>query len=118
MVPMIQIQNSDHSSLWITRFKNLSEMDQPKKMMNQQELLREKDRKNQVLETTKLMYECLIGNKDMQDLSFEALGNLIWLIEKRMKEIQNRLNDIGLQIPTPPPPSQQFMSMFTSLRII
>ncbi|KAJ4957544.1 hypothetical protein NE237_024655 [Protea cynaroides] len=106
----------------ITRFKNMSEMDQAKKMMNQQEFLRErigkfKDklkwqlRENQVLETTKLMYECLTGNKDLQDLSYEALGDLTWLIEKRMKEIQNRITDIGMPISTLPPLAQQFMPM-------
>ncbi|XP_042499479.1 agamous-like MADS-box protein AGL80 [Macadamia integrifolia] len=89
----------------LTRFKNLSEMEQAKKMMNQQEFLKQRIgklkeklksqmRENQVLETTKLMYDCLAANKDLKDLSLEALGDLVWLTEKRIKEIQNRINDL------------------------
>ncbi|XP_010240843.1 PREDICTED: agamous-like MADS-box protein AGL80 [Nelumbo nucifera] len=96
----------------IARFKSLPEMEQSKKMMNQEAFLRQRiskvkeqlkrqEKENRDLEITQLMNQALTGNKSLHDVGVEDLGDLAWMVEEKMKAIQER---IELLTRTPPPP--------------
>ncbi|XP_043725757.1 agamous-like MADS-box protein AGL80 [Telopea speciosissima] len=108
----------------LTRFLSLSGMDKYKKMMNQEEFLRESIAKlreklkklvmdNKEKENTKLMFECLAGQKDLNDLSLETLGDLAWLVDSKMEIIQDRIQLLSMSPPVvpplPPPSHPQYM---------
>ncbi|KAJ8625419.1 hypothetical protein MRB53_033949 [Persea americana] len=86
------------------RFKSLPEMEKSKKMMNQEAFLRQrmaklKDqlkkqlRESRQLEVTMLLHQCLLG-KGLQEASVDDLSDLSWMIESKMKMVQERVEFI------------------------
>ncbi|KAF9605107.1 hypothetical protein IFM89_013777 [Coptis chinensis] len=87
----------------LRRFKSMPEMEQSKKMMNQEgflkqriakvkEQLKKQQRENREYEITQLMYQSLTGNAGMYDVGKEELNDLAWLIDEKMKGIQERID--------------------------
>ncbi|XP_008801454.1 agamous-like MADS-box protein AGL80 [Phoenix dactylifera] len=85
----------------LARLKKMPEMEQSKKMMNQegfmrqrimklQEQLRKQDRENRELETTLLMYQGLAG-KSLHTVSIEDMTSLAWLIEMKVNKVHERI---------------------------
>ncbi|KAJ4956564.1 hypothetical protein NE237_013347 [Protea cynaroides] len=118
----------------LARFRSLPDMEQCKKMMNQEEFLRQRITKlkdqfkrqlkdNQEKDNTKLMYQCLAGHKALHELGLETLGDLAWLIEAKIKAIRDRI-DLLSRTPPPaplppsdPPHPQYIITMPTTMDI-
>ncbi|PIA60642.1 hypothetical protein AQUCO_00300273v1 [Aquilegia coerulea] len=99
----------------LTRFKSLPEMEQSKKMVNQEaflkqrigkvrEQLRKQQRLNRDEEITQLMNGALIDEtgrilKDVQD---EELKDLAWMIDKKMNCIHERISSLRNTIVSAP----------------
>ncbi|XP_042476971.1 agamous-like MADS-box protein AGL80 [Macadamia integrifolia] len=115
----------------LARFRNMPDMEQCKKMLNQEEFLRQRIAKtkeqvkkyskdNQDKENTKLLFECLAGQKGLHDLGLETLTDIIWIAESQLKTMKDRMGLLN-RAPTihPPlptlsdPPPQYFMTMST-----
>ncbi|KAF9669929.1 hypothetical protein SADUNF_Sadunf13G0015800 [Salix dunnii] len=84
----------------LSQFQKLPEMEQSKKMMNQESFLRQritkasdnlkKQRKdNREKEVTQAMFQCLTG-KSLQNLNLMDLNDLGWMIDQNLKEIHKR----------------------------
>ncbi|OAY66176.1 Agamous-like MADS-box protein AGL80 [Ananas comosus] len=100
----------------LARFKSMPEMEQCKKMMNQegflrqrvakaQEQLRKQERENRELETTLLMYDGLnsvaegVGAVDrLRDLAIEDATSLAWMVEMKAKAVQERIDILKAQM--------------------
>ncbi|KAJ8752403.1 hypothetical protein K2173_004039 [Erythroxylum novogranatense] len=89
----------------LSRFKQMPEMEQSKKMVNQESFLRhriakaneqlKKQRKdNREKEVTQIMYQSLIGNR-LQHLNLMDLNDLGWLIDQNLKEIHKRIEKLN-----------------------
>nr|AIZ95431.1 MADS35 [Apostasia odorata] len=114
--PQPEVWPSRHEAARIlAKLKRLPEMEQGKKMMNQegfmrqritklQEQLQKQERENRELETTLLMYQGLMG-KTMSDVSIKDLTGLAWLIELKVNQVRKRLD--ALRKNATPPPQQQ-----------
>ncbi|KAF5203091.1 agamous-like MADS-box protein AGL80 [Thalictrum thalictroides] len=88
----------------LTRFNSMPEMEQSKKMMNQEGLLRQgiskvkeqlkkQQKENRKFELTQLMYQTLEG-KRLPDVETEVLHELKVVIEEKMKAIQERIDSL------------------------
>ncbi|XP_051132743.1 agamous-like MADS-box protein AGL80 [Andrographis paniculata] len=88
----------------LTQFKRMPEMEQSKKMMNQEGFIRGRISKaadqlkkvqkdNREKEITHLMFQCLTG-KALQGLPLPDLNDLGWLIDQNLKEIYKRIDGI------------------------
>ncbi|KAJ8620389.1 hypothetical protein MRB53_028918 [Persea americana] len=88
----------------LMQFKTLPEMEQSKKMMNQEAFLRQRMQKlkeqltkhqkeNRHWEVTMLMSQCLLG-KGLEEVSINDLSDLVWLIDSNMKMIHERTETI------------------------
>ncbi|KAL8497929.1 hypothetical protein ACS0TY_021324 [Phlomoides rotata] len=99
----------------LSQFKRLPEMEQSKKMVTQESLLRQRISKaaeqhkkvgkdNREKEITHLMYQCLAG-KGLQGLGLPELNDMGWLIDQNLKEICKRIE--GLKKAAPPPEEQR-----------
>ncbi|XP_030511640.2 agamous-like MADS-box protein AGL80 [Rhodamnia argentea] len=88
----------------IARFKNMSEMDQAKRMVNQQgfirqrivkaeEQLKKQLRENREMEICQVMYRALVG-QPLQGLTILDLNDLGWMLEKTGKEIEERIKKL------------------------
>ncbi|KAJ8625418.1 hypothetical protein MRB53_033948 [Persea americana] len=88
----------------VMRFKSLPEMEQSKKMMNQEaflsqrmaklnDQLKKQQREIRQLEVTMLLHQCLSG-KGLQEASVNDLSELMWVIESEMKKVQERVEFI------------------------
>ncbi|XP_047309938.1 agamous-like MADS-box protein AGL80 [Impatiens glandulifera] len=88
----------------LSQFKRMPEMEQSKKMVNQEgfirqrimkanEQLKKQHRDNREKEMTEVMYQCLSGS-DMQNLGLGDLHDLGWIIDQNLKEIYKRIEDI------------------------
>ncbi|KAF9595205.1 hypothetical protein IFM89_037791 [Coptis chinensis] len=86
----------------LMRFKSMPEMEQSKKMMNQEgflgqrivkvrEQLKRQQRENREYEITQLMSQCLMG-KGLQDVGREELSDMAWLIDEKMKGLQQNID--------------------------
>lgn len=86
----------------LAKLKRMPEMEQSKKMMNQegfmrqritklQEQLRKQDRESRELETTLLMHQCLMGVKGLDGVGIEEVTSLAWLIEMKANEAKKRI---------------------------
>ncbi|KAJ6757157.1 SERUM RESPONSE FACTOR-like protein [Salix koriyanagi] len=86
----------------LSQFQKLPEMEQSKKMMNQESFLRQritkasdnlkKQRKdNREKEVTQAMFQCLTG-KSLQNLNLMDLNDLGWMIDQNLKEINKRFS--------------------------
>ncbi|XP_021771891.1 agamous-like MADS-box protein AGL80 [Chenopodium quinoa] len=93
-------QAGAHSVL--KRFKNLSQDDQGKKMLDQEKYLKQRIAKaEQLLEKLKknnrekeinnIMYECLNGTRNLEGLNLEDTMDLCMLARKTSKEINERI---------------------------
>ncbi|KAF9607053.1 hypothetical protein IFM89_030826 [Coptis chinensis] len=85
----------------LMRFKSMPEMEQSKKMMNQEGFLRQRvvklneqlkrqQRENREQEITQLMNQGMMG-KSLHDVSMEDLGDLGWLIEEKLKVVRAKM---------------------------
>ncbi|XP_068668932.1 agamous-like MADS-box protein AGL80 [Aristolochia californica] len=88
----------------LLKFKTLPEMDQEKKMMNQEGFFRQKIGKlkeqakrwkteNREMEMDALMYQCLRG-RSLEDLTIEDLTELRTRTETKAKAVQQRMEKI------------------------
>ncbi|KAK7290225.1 hypothetical protein RIF29_04494 [Crotalaria pallida] len=86
----------------LAKFRRMPEMEQSKKMVNQDSFLRQrilkakdqlkKQRKdNMEKEITQLMFQCLSAGKILQNLSMVDLNDLVWLIDQNLKDINRRI---------------------------
>lgn len=89
----------------LAQFKRMPEMEQSKKMMNQEsfikqrivkenEQLKKQIRDNREKEMTEVMYQCLTGKLGLDNLMLPDLNDLGWLIEQKMKEINKRIDEM------------------------
>lgn len=97
----------------LSQFKKMPEMEQSKKMVNQDAFLRQRIGKaNEQLkklrkdcrekEMTQVMFQCLTG-KSLLSLSIMDLNDMGWLIDQNLKDICKRIET--LKKIAPPPPS-------------
>ncbi|KAM7259107.1 hypothetical protein ACFE04_014848 [Oxalis oulophora] len=117
----------------VSQFKKMPEMEQSKKMVNQESFIRQritkvseqlkKQRKeNREKEVTEVMYQSLAG-KVINGLSMIDLNDLGWVIDQNLKEINKRCDllatdnnssassavtmpEVSTSLPPPPPPPQ------------
>nr|AJB29206.1 MADS28 [Erycina pusilla]AJP36911.1 MADS-box protein 28 [Erycina pusilla] len=93
----------------LAKLRRLPEMEQSKKMMNQegfmrqriaklQEQIRKQERENRELETILLMQQGLMGKINLQNTESRSLTSLAWFIELKLKEIKRRLENICKEI--------------------
>lgn len=100
-----------HAEVWpsapeamsvLARLKRLPEMEQSKKMMNQEALMRQRirklqeqlqrqDKENRELETALLMQQCLAG-RSLQDVAIEDVTALAWMAEVKMNKVRERMD--------------------------
>ncbi|KAK1388692.1 agamous-like MADS-box protein AGL80 [Heracleum sosnowskyi] len=89
----------------LAQFKRMPEMEQSKKMMNQEsftkqriakanEQLKKQIRDNREKEMTEVMYQCLTGKLGLHNLMLPDLNDLVWLIEQKVKEINKSIDEI------------------------
>ncbi|KAK6139473.1 hypothetical protein DH2020_026787 [Rehmannia glutinosa] len=99
----------------LAQFKRMPEMEQSKKMVNQESFIRHRISKaadqlkkihkdNREKEITHLMYQCLTG-KGVQGLGLPELNDMGWLLDQNLKEIYKRID--GLKKAAPPPVEQK-----------
>ena len=95
----------------VARFRSMPEMEQSKKMMNQegflqqrvvklQDQLRKNQRENREIQTTLLMYEGLAG-RSLHNVGMEEVASLAWMLEMRMKMVQQRIEMLTAQMAEP-----------------
>lgn len=88
----------------VTKFKTMPEIDQGKKMVNQESFLRQritkfcdqikKQRKdNREKEVTHAMFQCLGGNVSLGNLLIMDLNDLGWMIDHSLRDINLTLNN-------------------------
>ncbi|KAI8026293.1 Agamous-like MADS-box protein AGL80 [Camellia lanceoleosa] len=82
------------------KFKRMPEMEQSKKMVNQESFIRQRivkanehlkkqHKDNREKEMTEVMYQCLTG-RGLQNLVIEDLHDLGWLIDQKLEEIDKK----------------------------
>ncbi|KAF5728013.1 hypothetical protein HS088_TW21G00155 [Tripterygium wilfordii] len=103
----------------LSQFMKMPEMEQSKKMVNQESFLRQrivkaneqlkKQRKdNREKEMIHVMFQTLTAGQSLQSLNMMDLSDLGWLIDQNLKEIQkafeknNNVNDSTTQAPSAP----------------
>lgn len=90
----------------LSRFRALPEMEQSKKMMNQEtflcqrasklhDKLRRYDRENHDLESAALLREAMAG-ASVSSLHIEELAALAWALDHRNKAVQDRIDHLNL----------------------
>ncbi|XP_010256511.1 PREDICTED: agamous-like MADS-box protein AGL80 [Nelumbo nucifera] len=88
----------------LSRFHTMPDMEKRRRMMNQEEFLRQsihrlkrmlerKKKKNRVNEMTLLMNQSLAG-KDLQSMSVEDLNDMARLVDEKMKLIDERIQQL------------------------
>ncbi|KAM3281573.1 hypothetical protein P3S67_028595 [Capsicum chacoense] len=88
----------------LAEFKRMPEMEQGKKMMNQESFLRQRiakaneqlkkqSKENREKEMTEIMYQGLTG-KGLQHLNLGNLNDLGWVIDQNLKEIYKRIEAV------------------------
>ncbi|GMI94277.1 hypothetical protein HRI_003097000 [Hibiscus trionum] len=87
----------------LSKFRKIPEMEQSKKMVNQEsflsqriakasEQLKKQCKDNREKEMTQLMFQNLIGKAGMHGLNMMDLNDLGWLIDQNLKEIDKRVD--------------------------
>nr|GEY51091.1 agamous-like MADS-box protein AGL80 [Tanacetum cinerariifolium] len=114
-----------HSDIGVQRvlaqFKRMPEMEQSKKMVNQEsfikqritkanEQLKKQIKENREKETTEFMYQCLTGKGSIANLILPDLDDLGRVVDQTMKDINRRIESLkkmvlGKVVAAPPPPS-------------
>ncbi|KAH7862239.1 hypothetical protein Vadar_001920 [Vaccinium darrowii] len=88
----------------LTQFKRMPEMEQSKKMVNQEgftrrrivkatEQLKKQCKDNREKEMTEVMYQCLTG-RGLQNLVMADLHDLGWLIDQKLKDIHKKIESL------------------------
>lgn len=88
----------------LAQFKRMPEMEQSKKMVNQEMFIRQRIAKaadqlkklrkeNREKEMAQLMYQCLTG-KGLQGLGFPELNDLGWVLDQHLKEVYKRIEGL------------------------
>ncbi|KAL8061419.1 hypothetical protein ABFX02_02G085300 [Erythranthe guttata] len=88
----------------LAQFKRMPEMEQSKKMVNQESFIRHRISKaadqlkkvhkdNREKEITHLMYQCLTG-KGLQGLAAPELNDMGWLLDQNLKDIYKRIDGL------------------------
>ncbi|PNX95367.1 agamous-like mads-box protein agl80-like [Trifolium pratense] len=88
----------------LSRFKSLSEMEQRKKMLNQesflkqriekgQEQLKKQRNENRKKEMTNLMFQCVNAAHIIGNVGLNDLNDLSWMIDQNLKQIERRTNE-------------------------
>ncbi|XP_045822198.1 agamous-like MADS-box protein AGL80 [Trifolium pratense] len=107
----------------LSRFRRLPELEQSKKMQNQESFLKERIQKgqeklkklrneNRKKELTNLMFQCLNAGQITDNVGMNDLNGLSWLIDQNTRQIERYMEENNAQIsskmhallPTPPPP--------------
>ncbi|KAI3824741.1 hypothetical protein L1987_06212 [Smallanthus sonchifolius] len=110
----------------LAQFKRMPEMEQSKKMVNQESFIRQRITKanehlkkqikeNREKEMTEVMYQCLTGKGSIANLILPDLNDLGGLVDQTIKDIGRRIESLkkatvtkGLVAPPPPlPPRPQ-----------
>ncbi|CAJ2672474.1 unnamed protein product [Trifolium pratense] len=106
-------QNDPQPAIWpspsgvhtvLSRFRSLPELEQSKKMQNQESYLMGRIRKgeeqlnklrneNRKNELTQLMFQCLNAGKIIDDVNMNDVNGLYWLIEQNMKKIERHMEE-------------------------
>ncbi|XP_009383918.2 agamous-like MADS-box protein AGL80 [Musa acuminata AAA Group] len=92
----------------LTRFRSMPEMEQQRKMMDQegilrqraakvQEQLRRQERDNRDLEAALLMHQALAGRR-LHDLGIEDATGLAWVVDRKLKAVQEKINQEMTQL--------------------
>ncbi|KAK7269385.1 hypothetical protein RIF29_22111 [Crotalaria pallida] len=93
----------------LAKFMNMPELEQSKKMVNQESFLKQRILKakeqvkklrkdNREKEITQLMFQCLsAGNIPHNNLSMIDLNDLAWLIDQNLKDIGRRMETLEKQ---------------------
>ncbi|KAA0050967.1 hypothetical protein IC582_002815 [Cucumis melo] len=100
----------------LSQFKKMPEMEQSKKMVNQETFLRQRIAKaneqlkkmrkdNREKEITRLMFQSLTAAKGLHGLNMLDLNDLGWLIDQNLKDITIRID--SLKKPSLPQPQAQ-----------
>ncbi|ESQ29443.1 hypothetical protein EUTSA_v10023873mg [Eutrema salsugineum] len=90
----------------VSDFQTLPEMDQHKKMVDQESFLKQRIAKasehlkkqkkdNREIEMTEIMFQCLVGNTGMFHLNIMDLNDLGYMIEQYLKDINRRIEILG-----------------------
>ncbi|XP_024015704.1 agamous-like MADS-box protein AGL80 [Eutrema salsugineum] len=90
----------------ISDLRMLPQMDQHKKMVDQESFLKQRiakasehlkrqNKDNREMEMTEVMFQCLVGKMGMFDLNIMDLNDLGYLIEQNLKEINRRIEILG-----------------------
>ncbi|XP_020871231.1 agamous-like MADS-box protein AGL80 [Arabidopsis lyrata subsp. lyrata] len=96
----------------VSEFRTLPEMDQHKKMVDQESFLKQRIAKatenlrrqrkdNRELEMSEVMFQCLMGNMEMFHLNIVDLNDLGYMIEQYLKDVNRRieiLRNSGMEI--------------------
>lgn len=88
------------------QFKRMPEMEQSKKMVNQESFIRQRIAKaneqlkkqhkdNREKEMIEVMYQCLTGKLGLHNLLIPDLNDLGWLIDQKLKEINKRIDQLS-----------------------
>ncbi|XP_039138912.1 agamous-like MADS-box protein AGL80 [Dioscorea cayenensis subsp. rotundata] len=88
----------------VQRFKSIPEMEKSKKMMNQESFLRQRitklqeqlqkqEKDNREMETSVFLYRALgAGGSVLQCMNVQDVTSLAWLVEMKIKAVQERLD--------------------------
>ncbi|KAM6597686.1 hypothetical protein CsatA_008210 [Cannabis sativa] len=90
----------------VTKFKKMPEIEQSKKMVNQEIFLKQKiskvseqvkklKKENRDKEMNRLLYGNLSGKMNLQGLTVTDLNDLTWLIDQNLKDINKRMEKIA-----------------------
>ncbi|KAL5076916.1 hypothetical protein RYX36_015900 [Vicia faba] len=90
----------------LSKFQRMPEMEQSKKMVNQESFLKQRIQKakdqlikqrkdNREKEMTQLMFQYLSSDKTMQNISMLDLNEMAWLIDQYLKDINRRVEKLS-----------------------
>lgn len=110
--PKPEVWSSPKEALKVlTQFKNMPQLDQCKKMVDQEGFLRmhvmkarerlcKVERENKELETKLLMHEVITGQRGLSDvITVEDITGLGCMVEMRLKAVQERLHQLHSGMP-------------------
>ncbi|KAE9594415.1 hypothetical protein Lal_00001409 [Lupinus albus] len=86
----------------LAKFRRMPELEQSKKMVNQDSFLRQRilktkeqvkkqSKDNREKEITQVMFQCLSAGKILPNISMVDLNDLAWLIDQNLKDINRRV---------------------------
>ncbi|CAI9101390.1 OLC1v1038701C1 [Oldenlandia corymbosa var. corymbosa] len=96
----------------IAQFKRMPEMEQSKKMVNQESFIRQRiakageqlkklHKENREKHITEVMFQCLTG-KAVQGMPIADLNDVGWLLDQKLKEIHKKMESLKRSPPDPP----------------